>query len=73
MKTVELRCPRFAWSLLAKLTYEEALSKSTDGEHIEFACSACKQQLRKHGGLIVSLVLHRFSLSGEFLTTEHVA
>lgn len=59
--------------MLAKLTYEEASARSVDGEYIEFACGACKQQLRKHGGLIVGLVLHRFSLSGEFIETVHEA
>lgn len=72
MQTVDLRCPRFSWALLARLTYEQARDRSVDGEYIEFACGACKQQLRKRG-LIVGLVLHHFSLTGEFIETLHQA
>lgn len=70
METTDLRCPRFNYALLARLTFDEALQRSADGQHIEFACAACKAQLRKRG-LIVRLVLHRFDLRGTFVETEH--
>lgn len=70
MRIDELRCPRYQWSLLAKLVHAEDRQVSADGQYVEIACDACRGKLRKRG-LIVSLVVHRFDLTGHFVETMH--